>query len=121
VEGLNIFFQEDKVFEEKMILQAEKTERLTERLNWTPRIFAGVLGIEIKEAYKLLSGEAVNYYTAKAFVKYFKAAFAAAFIDFAAMGMEPPAFLRLKPVSEAVLFGGIAKSIKEKMKKEKQN
>ncbi|GHV02701.1 hypothetical protein FACS1894211_14640 [Clostridia bacterium] len=42
------------MFEEKMILQADKTERLTERLNWSPQMFADAINIEIKEAYKLL-------------------------------------------------------------------
>jgi hypothetical protein len=108
--------KEDKVFEEKMALQAGKIERLTERLNWTPRVFADVLNVEMREAYKLLSGEAVDYYTAKAFIAYFKAKFAAQFMDFPAMAIEPPKFLKLKTVSEAALFGNIASNIRKSRK-----
>jgi hypothetical protein len=102
-----------------MKLQADKIERIMARLNWTPRVFADVINIEIREAYKLLSGEAVNYYTAKSFIVYFKAKFAAQFMDFPAMGTEPPKFLKLKTVSEAALFGNIASNIR-KSKKEKK-
>jgi hypothetical protein len=108
------------MFEEKMILKADKMERLMTRLNWTPGVFADVLNIEIEEAYKLLGGEAVNYYTAKAFITYFKAPFAVAFIDFAAMEAEPPAWLRFTPVSEAILFSDIANNIKKNIKMEKK-
>lgn len=96
---------EDKMFEEKMILQADKIERLMQRLNWTPRVFADVIKVDITEAYKLLEGEAVNYYTAKAFIEYFKVPFAAAFIDFAAMNMEPPKFCVGRLNGYYVLFG----------------
>lgn len=114
------------MFEEKMILDADKIERLMCRLNWTPRLFADVIRVETREAYKLLSGAAVNYYTAKAFIVYFKAPFAAAFINFAAMKIEPPKFLKLetktKPANEDALFSNIAKNIRnsEKEKKKKQ-
>jgi hypothetical protein len=111
--------REQVMLEERMRLQADKAERLTERLNWSPQTFADALGIETAEAYKMLGGGAVNYYTAKRFIEYFKAPFAAAFIDFAAMGMKPPKFLRVRPIDETVLFGRIAKNITEKGKEKK--
>jgi hypothetical protein len=42
------------MFEEKMKLQPDKIERLMTRLNWTPRVFADVIKVEMPEAYKLL-------------------------------------------------------------------
>jgi hypothetical protein len=96
-----------------MRLKEDKIGRLMVRLNWTPRVFAEVIKADIREAYKLLSGEAVGYRTAKAFIAYFKASSAAAFIDFDAMGMKPPKFVRRQiAVSETVLFDNIAKNIR---------
>lgn len=114
------------MFEERMKLQADKIDRLMRHLNWTPRIFADVINVEIREGYKLLSGDPVNYYTAKAFIVYFKAPFAAVFIDFAAMEIEPPKFLKLKPASEYAVFGNIARNIRNsekerKIKKDERN
>jgi hypothetical protein len=105
--------------EEKMKLDAAKTERLMDYLDWTPHQFAEAIDIDITEAYKLLGGEAVNYYTAKRFIDYFKAATAAALIDFAATGIEPPAFLGDSPTDEDTLFAKIAKTITEKSKEKK--
>ena len=48
------------MFEEKMKLQADKIDRLMTHLNWTPRVFADAINVEIGEAYKLLSGKAVK-------------------------------------------------------------
>ena len=101
------------MFEEKMKLQADKVGRLMARLNWTPNKFADAINVEIEEAYKLLSGKPVNYYTAQAFIEYFKAPFAGALIDFAGMGIEPPKFLKLQAVSDDALFGSIAMNIRD--------
>jgi hypothetical protein len=108
------------MLEEKMKLKTDKIERLMTRLNWTPRVFADVIKVEMPEAYKLLSGAAVGYYTARAFITYFKAVFAAAFIDFAAMEMDVPKFLKLKPQSESDLFSNIAANVRKTAKENKQ-
>jgi hypothetical protein len=119
--GVNIFsLKGGLVFNEIMRLDADKTERLMEMLNWTTRVFADVINIEIREACKLVSGTPVNYYTAKAFIAYFKAKFAVEFIDFAAMGTERPKFLRRKPADEVKLFATIARNVKNKIKEGKK-
>ena len=107
------------MFNEIMKLQADKIDRLMRHLNWTPRVFADVINIEIQEAYKLLSGDPINYYTAKAFIVYFKAPFAAVFIDFIGMEIEPPDFLKLQAASEDAVFGDIAKKVRDLQKERK--
>lgn len=104
---------------EKMIIKADRVERLMTRLNWTPRVVATVMRLEMSDAYKLLSGDAVNYYIAKAFIVFFRAVCAAALIDFTAMEIELPEFVQRKEITEAELFTKIGYNIR-KAEKEKR-
>lgn len=100
-----------------MRLKSEKMWRLMTALNWSPQNLADIIKVELAEVYKLIGGEPVNYFTAKAFINYFTAINAVRLINLDEVMLSKRLSRKLKlnkHLSERKLFGIIAMEIKSR-------
>lgn len=73
-----------------MIVKKEKLQTYLDKCGYTRTEFAALLGVDVAEVDKMLSGEAVGYDTAKKFICYMKAERAQRYIDWSAIGAGSP-------------------------------
>ena len=73
-----------------MIVKKEKLQKYLDENGLTRNEFAALLGVDVSEVDKLLSGEAVGYDTARSFIYYMKAKRAQHYVDWQAIGVENP-------------------------------
>lgn len=107
--------------EKIMILKTDKMERLLNGLGWRVSDFANAMDIDMKEAYSILSGEPMDYYSAKRFINLLTAEFAQSYIDWEAMALEN--IFRnesRRKLKESIMITLIAGKIHERNKEKKQ-
>lgn len=73
-----------------MIVKKEKLQAYLDERNLTRAEFAKRLGVEVSEVDKMLSGEPVDYDTARKFIYYLKANSAQHYVDWQATGVKNP-------------------------------
>ncbi len=73
-----------------MIVKKEKLQEYLDKHGLTRAEFAKRLGVDVSEVDKMLSGENVDYPTAKRFIYYMKAHRAQHLIDWQQIGVENP-------------------------------
>lgn len=73
-----------------MVVKKEKLKSFLDKEGLTKSEFAKLLGVDISEVDKMLSGESVGYDTSKKFIYYLKAYRAQKMINWKATGVKNP-------------------------------
>ena len=73
-----------------MKVKTELLQAFMQKYELSAAILAREMGVTVAEVEKLLSGTAVGEETARRFINYFGADYAAKFIDWAAIGKQNP-------------------------------